>query len=43
MLEKRREAISGRLQRIGKREKVNSIMGMIIAWQQPETGFGQRH
>jgi hypothetical protein len=42
-LEKRLTAISGRLQRINKREKVNSIMGMIIAWQQLETGFGRRH
>jgi hypothetical protein len=31
-----------RLQRIAKPEKVNSIMGMIIARQQLETGFKQR-
>jgi hypothetical protein len=42
-LEKRQVANSGRLQRIVKREKVNSIMGMIIAWRQLETGFEQRH
>ena len=42
VLEKRLMAVSGRLQRITKREKVNSIMGMIIAWQQLESGLEQR-
>jgi hypothetical protein len=42
-LEKSQVARLSRLQRIDKREKVSLIMGMIIAWPQLETGFGQRH
>jgi|SRR5690348_9478961 hypothetical protein len=42
LLEKSRARPMCRLQRIAKPEKVNSIMGMIIARQQLETGFKQR-